>query len=184
MLDKITVNKLFKLSPEGFDEYHNTLKNLVPKPEIKGHQANDIYELSFSEVSWLKTFIKDTSFENFLKAYELVFGISENLFLKADVVEFYHSFNWLQNEILELIEGESALSSEPDEKWKDAGIEDLNVFGELNTLITIGEKYGVPPHEVEKWSYNLVFTYALHNKMNSDVNKRYSEIINKPNGNS
>ena len=182
-LERITVKKLFSLSPERFDEYHNSLKHVLPKAEIKSIPANDIYSLTFSNVVWLKAFIQNTTFENFVKAYQMIFGIDKSEFLKCDVVEFYQSFNWIQNQMLDLIDGEKRLDSDIEPELKEAGIDELNIFGELNTLITIGKEFGKSPAEIEQWSYSMVFALSLHNNISSGINKRHSKILSKKNGN-
>ena len=181
----ITVKELFSLEGNKFDSYNELLKNLNGKNTVAGITGKDIYQLPFSSVSFLKEFIQSPTLPGFISVYKLIFGIDENIFLKMKSTDFYYSFNWIQNEIIELVEGEKRLESKPDEHWIAAGIERLNIFGELNTLINIGKQYSIPPQEVENWSYNLVFTFALHNKIDGEINKKYSEIINTPkNGNS
>ena len=96
------------------------------------------------------------------------------------MVKFYHSLNWIKEEIQNVYEREvQSLSSPPDSKLKDAGIDDLNIFGEMNTLIALGEKFGKAPQEIENWNYEIVFSLILHQKISSDINKRYIEL-NKP----
>ena len=94
-LEKISVRQLFSLQPERFDEYNDVLKNVLPKSETNGKEAVDIYSLPFSDVAWLKEFIQETNFENFVKAFDMVFGLTKSDFLKLDVVNFYQAFNWI-----------------------------------------------------------------------------------------
>ncbi len=183
-LENISVGKLFSLQVKEFDAYNDLLTNLNGKNEALGKTGKDIYELPFSSVSHLKNFFQSPTYSGFAYVYNMIFGIEKETFQKMNVIEFYQSFNWLQNEIIELVEGEKRLESKPDAKWKEAGIEQLGIFGEMNTLIEIGKAYSTPPQEVEKWSYNLVFSLAYYNKISSDINKKYSELNMPKNGNS
>lgn len=179
----ISVKELFTLESNKFDAYNDLLQNLNGKNVAAGKTAKDIYQLPYCSVSSLKGFMQSPSLPGFISVFKLVFDVDEKEFLKMKATEFYYSFNWLQNQIIELVEGEKRLESEPDENWKLAGIERLNIFGELNTLINIGKQYSKSPQEIEQWTYELVFTLALHNKIDGDINKRYSEIINTPKAN-
>ena len=180
-LAKIPVYKLFKLQNESFEEYHNLLKHLEPKPiKRKGKIISSLTDLTFGEVAGLKMSFSDTSFESMRDVFKTVFGLKKFEFLNVDVINFYHALNWIREEMQSIYERERHnLTSTPDAKLKDAGIEDLNMFGELNTLIALGEKFSKPPQEVENWNYNLVFSLMLHQKVSNDINKRYQEL-NKP----
>lgn len=185
-LEKITVRKLFLLDPKSFDKYHFTLKNLLPKSEIKGIQGKGLFDISFANVSWLKQFIHNTTFENFVKAYEIVFDLDKTEFLKCDVVEFYQSFNWLQNEIIDLIESEKVLDSKPTQEQIDAGIKMFDVLGEGNTLLRIAKDFSVgsPEKVAKEWTYGEVFLAMYDYKLNKDYNSNWEEIQKRKNGNS
>ena len=173
-LKKISLKKLFTLQGDEFENYHNVLKHLQPKPFMK---SSAIIDLNFGEVAKIKMLLQNTKLENIIELFKIIFKIDEGLIYKIDVVQFYETFNWINNEVKEIVEREiENLSSEPDSKLKDAGVEQLNIFKELNTLILLGEKFSTPPQEVEKWNYSLVFGLMLHNKITNDINKNLAEI--------
>jgi hypothetical protein len=179
-LVNIKTKRLFSLETTKFEQYHNTLKLLKAKSILKGKQAKSIESLTFGEVVELKRNLSTPTIENVLRAFSLVFELSDQDVLKTDVVDFYHAFNFIKEEITIIADREQKkLSSVPDEKLKSAGIEELNIFGELNTLILIGEKFGKSPQEVENWSYSLVFSLMYHDKISNDISKRYSKILNQ-----
>lgn len=179
-LRKITTRQLFLLSNDKFDKYHRVLKHLDPIQLHGKKQLESLTDLTFGEVTGIKMNLKHSSFNNMIDIFKTIFGLEQKEIYKVDVVQFYHALNWIKEEIQAIYEREvQSLSSTPDSKMKDAGIDDLNIFGEMNTLIMLGEKYGKAPQEIENWNYNLVFSLMLHQKISSDINKRYVEL-NKP----
>lgn len=180
-LEKIPVHKLFKLEYNSFEQYHNVLKHLQPIAiKRKGKSIASMTDLTFGEVTEVKMNLQDASFDNMKEIFKTVFRLKKYEFLNIDVLEFYHALNWIREEIQSIYENEKQnLSQAPDPKLVEAGIEDLNIFGELNTLIALGEKFGKAPQEVENWNYNLVFSLMLHQKISGEVSKNYSEL-NKP----
>jgi hypothetical protein len=174
----LKVKKLFSLPAERFNEYYNVLHHLYPKPLKKYQKVQSLTELTFGEVATIKMDIQKPSIENLLSIYKVIFGIEDKDFYSLDAVSFFHSLNWINEQIKGIIDREQkSLASEPDSKLKEAGIEQMSVFGEMNTLIAIGEKFGKTPQEVENWNYNLVFTLMLHQKKSYEINKKYQEII-------
>jgi hypothetical protein len=179
-LRNISTKKLFALQTERFEQYHNTLKHLKAKPILKGKEAKPIESLTFGEVISIRHNLQNPTIDGIFEVFNLVFGLNRKELLKANVIQFYHAFNWVQEQILSITKREQKkLTSSPDEKLKSAGIEDLNIFGELNTLIALGEKFGKAPQEVEKWTYSFVFSLMYHDKISSDINKRYTKLLTK-----
>lgn len=179
-LRNILIKDLFSLQADMFEKYHNTLKFLKPLPIFKNKELTPIEALTFGEVISIRQNLRNQNIDGIYDIFKIVFGFKSNDFFKLKVVQFYQAFNWVQEQIL-LIEKreQSKLSSSPDDKLKSAGIEDLNIFQELNTLIALGEKFGKSPQEVENWTYSFVFSLMYHEKISNEINKRYFKIINK-----
>lgn len=97
-LENISIGKLFSLQGKDFDAYNDLLTNLNGKNEALGKTGMDIYELPFSSVSHLKSFFQSPTASRYAYVYNMIFGIEEETFHKMSVIEFYQSFNWLQNE--------------------------------------------------------------------------------------
>lgn len=174
----LKVKELFSLSADKFQQYYDVLHHLKPKPLKKYNKVKSLTELTFGEVATIKIDIQKPSIENLLSIYKIIFGIEEKDFYKLDTVSFFHSLNWINEQIKEIIDREQkSLASAPDAKLKEAGIKQMAIFGEMNTLISIAEKFGKTPQEVENWNYNLVFTLMLHQKKSYEINKRYQEIL-------
>lgn len=181
-MELITAQQLFLLDRDRFDDYHNLLKHLVAKPIIGKRKINSLTELSFGEVALMKLVIQEPRFESIIKIFKVAFGLKKKQVLQLDVISFYHALNWLKEEVRMIYEREAKnLNAETDSKLKDAGIDRLNIFGEMNTLIALGQKFSKPPQEIENWNYNLVFTLTMHEKISREIQKRFQELNTKTN---
>ena len=179
-LRNISTKRLFSLQAKRFEQYHNTLKHLKAKPILKSKQATPIENLSFGEVISIKQILNNPNIDGLLQVFKMVFKLNKGEVLNIPVLDFYHAFNWVQEQVISINEREQKkLTSTPDGKLKEAGIEDLYIFGELNTLIALGEKFGKSPQEVQNWTYSFVFSLMYHDKVSSDINKRYTKILNR-----
>lgn len=175
----INLKKLFLLAPDEFQEYYNLLSHLNPKAITGFKEIKSITELTFGEVVTIRMQMQEPSLSNLINLFHVIFGIDQEQFYKIDSVSFFHSLNWIREEINKINNLENtSLKSDIDSKLKEAGIEQMAIFKELNTLISIGEKFGVTPQEVENWNYNLVFTLMLHQKKSFDISKKYNELLN------
>lgn len=178
-VEKINVSKLFSLPSDKFEEYHSMCQFQKSKNVLRGKVCNTIMSLRFVDVSDIKENFESMNVNGIISSLRLAFGLKENEILHTDVVEFYQAFNWMQEELDRIYKAEKKLNSQPESKLKEAGINELDIFGNLNSLIAIGEKFATPPHEVEKWSYSLVFSLIYHNKISNEIQKRYDKISNK-----
>jgi hypothetical protein len=126
----------------------------------------------------LKKSLTIPNVKNILFIFETVFKLKRRKVLRLRAVEFYHALNWViyQTKIIQDRERKN-LTSRPDPKLKAAGLADLDKFAELNTLISIAEKFGTTPQKVDGWRYDLVFAIQYHNKTTADINKQY--LINQ-----
>ena len=168
-LHNITANELFALSPEEFEEYNSILQYL------KAIAGKDLRELEFGQVAEIRRVFSQPDFKGIEKVFELVFDVELS---KLKATEFFARFNWVVDQLKAIARMEKKLQSN-DAIWEQAGGERMNIFGELNTLRALGVQYGVPPQEVEKWSYNLVFTLSYQNKELSEVQERYQKIMSR-----
>lgn len=157
-IKNISVKSLFNLPEDRFELYHDILKYLKPMPRLGKRSAKDIETLTFGEVVSIRQGLNDPDADVVIEMFCLVFGIKKTNVLNSNVIDFYHAFNWIKDQIIEINDREqNKLSSAPDGKLKEAGIEELNVFGELNTLIALGEKFGKSPEEIKSGRIALFF---------------------------
>jgi hypothetical protein len=103
--------------------------------------------------------------------------IKEGL-LDMNVSSVYSVGVYLINQLKEIVEREAELlKSEITEQQKRAGIESFNVLGEFNTIDMIAKDYKYTHKEVEELEYDLIFLILYKNKLTSNFEKNYSEII-------
>jgi hypothetical protein len=102
----------------------------------------------------------------------------KELILDCKVDEAYSVAKYLINQLKEILERENELlSSNITEEQKRAGIESFNVLGEFNTIDMIAEKYKYTHKEVEELDYDLIFLILYKNKLTTNFEKNYSEIL-------
>jgi hypothetical protein len=177
-LKNISIKKLFRLSLNEFENYHNQLRYLMPKDSINKIQGKELTSLTFGDVITIRKSISNPDIENLTNIFQLVFGMKPRKVMSLKTVQFYQSFNWIKEQIELLTKRENKeLSSTPEPKLKMAGIDELNKFGELNTLIALSEKFSTNPLEVVKWNYGYVFSLVWQSKISNDINKRYMKSL-------
>ena len=136
-------------------------------------KAKEIRELSFKDVDFLKDTIMQPNEVDMFKSIRLVFGNFNPRTTK--LLQFYQAYNYIVEKIKEIWEQEKALISEPSEKLKAAGIERMQIFGNLNILDDIAQRYSKSPLEIENWSYSLIFALSLKMKYESDIQKNIED---------
>ena len=61
------------------------------------------------------------------------------------------------------------LISKPNERLIKASIERMNIFGILNILDAVAQRFGKWPQEAEELSYAFIFSISLMMKYESDI---------------
>ena len=103
--------------------------------------------------------------------------IKEGL-LSLSVSSVYSAGLYLINQLKEIVEREAELlKSEVTEQQKRAGIDSFNALGEFNTIDMIAKDYKYTHKEVEELEYDLIFLILYKNKITSNFEKNYSEIM-------
>jgi len=134
---------------------------------LHGKKSKNFMKLKFKDVEFIKQTIQEPNDKAVLKCLKIVFGFVD--VEKLRLLEFYQSYNHIVEQIKIILESEKNLHTEPSERLKNAGIDRMSIFGALNILDDIGQKYGVPPHKVEKWTYGLIFSLSLKAKYEADI---------------
>lgn len=168
----IIINPKLK-DAEKYEEEVFILSAVKGSPCFEGKKSKSIWDLKFFEVEKVKECFQNMTDENLIYLFELFY--SKKDIKNSRCLEFYRAFNYIKEELLDVIEKEKLLSSEPDEKLINAGIKELSIFGSLNILKEIGMQFGKSPEEVEKWNYGLVFSLALSNKKEVEIHKRLNK---------
>lgn len=108
---------------------------------------------------------------NLFKAVEIVVG--EEVEQTKESASFAL---WLFDSFRQILEmEEKALSSKPNQKLIDAGIERMNIFGELNIINTLANGDLLKYEKVKQIPYEDVFNKLLMDKIESEINKEYAD---------
>lgn len=178
----LKVIDLLQLPENEFKEYVDTFEferplnfiNAWPHELRDPYKAKPIEERSFGEV---RTIINLGS-NDIVSCFEMTFGIDRAQLFKKKATDFFPAFNWLKNQVKEILERESEyLKGEKDVKWIAAGGTKMNKFGDLNVLIALAKEYGTTPQEIESWDYNLVFSLLYHQTELTGINKKYHKML-------
>lgn len=162
---------LGRLSPEEVDSYAKVLKYLKPIPRIGRWKAKQIVEMQFAEVVNLRKDFSSTEGE--FRAMSLFYGVPMWFLMRRRLIEYMHARNYLEAEIKKIDARERKhLFQVPDTDLMAAGIERLDMFGPLNTLDRLAKEFGQPIHEVEQWSYGLIFSLQYKRAVEADIDER------------
>lgn len=179
-LPKIRVIEFLQLTEEAASAYIRLQTVMNPKNEFQNKKAKPIGHLTFGQVKQMQRDFRNPTFEQIIDAFILVFDVTKHQVLRSWITDFFHASNHLIKEISATIEKENkALASDPDPDMVNAGIERLNVFGELSVLYDLGARYGMDPEEIENWKYNKVLSIMVHDHIVRQIQTEYSEIKKK-----
>lgn len=167
----------FLLDPEMFKEYWRQLQYLRAKDTVKigrkTYKAKDIMKMKFGDVMDIKDNFRRG---NYPYLFEKIFGINETMLMAMRVLSFFPAYNYLEATLYALIEAENNLFTYEDPDYKSAGIHRMGVFGDANTLISFGERFGQAPHDIEEWPYFMVFTVMAHSAQRLEIEMEYQRI--------
>lgn len=163
--------KIYELIEQDYEtiETYNQLFQFVPSSNVfLKHKAKEIELMSFGEVAELK---KRALNEEVFYLLRTVFEVTDEQILKCRVTDFFPARNYVNEKLVSLIKREKMLYGQVDPKLMKAGIERLNILGDQNVLIDIGEQFGVRPSEVDQWPYAEIFSIRLKNKIVADIER-------------
>lgn len=139
---------------------------------LNGKKAKEFMSLKFKDVEFVKQTIQNPNEIDIAKCLKIVFGFKDYNNLR--LFEFYKAYNYIIEQVKIILNSEKNLHSEPSQRLINAGIERFSIFGALNVLDDIGQRYSIAPHDVEKWTYGLIFSISLKMKYEADI-QRYLE---------
>lgn len=177
-LDNITVEELYSLPSQEFG-YYMDLENvmLINDDRFMKYKARTLGSLTYGNVATIKNNLRDPSFDNIFEIFRLIYRISREDYLKADVVSYFYALKWIKKEVIDLLNKEKrALTSDPNPLMEMAGSKRLGIFGEMGTLITLGKQFSKTPDEIEAWRYDLVFTILVYDKISGEIQKEYRNL--------
>lgn len=179
-LDDITVLKLVKLEPEHFDKYVQLQNVMKAKSVFCGNDAVQIGSLSYGSVSEIKRIFAKPTHEGIFDVFGLIFNVTKNQILRANVTSYFYALNHIINAVRSLTEKESKLlKAKADKKHEllvQAGVNRLQVFGELPVLLSLGRSFSIEPKKINDWNYNFVLSIMVHDKITEEILEDYNEL--------
>lgn len=110
------------------------------------------------------------------KVLNFYFDVGEDEILDTKDRDFISFLKHIRNEMDRVSKMNDALKSEPDNDLIEAGIDRLNVFGELTIYYAISKD----PREwdaISEVSFGKMYSKLMMDKINGEVQKRYNEIM-------
>lgn len=195
-MKNITIKKLFSLPSDQFNEYVELFEMVKPIDYINTwpdeledpFRCKGLRSLTVGEVIEIKMKLhKDVA-----RCIEIAFGIKKERVHSLRVKSFFPALNFIKKEIKDIIESEAKfLKGQEDADLKQAGVDRLNVFGDMNMFFGLMKDFPLvfsedqlksnkpinPFASLEKIQYSIVFAYLYHQRISNEVQKKYSEII-------
>lgn len=183
-INNVKLKHLHRIPHDDYEEYRRMLSFLKPKNMIKGHQANDIFWLTFDQVELIKRTLDNPKIENLLDVFEVVFGIDKKKVLNCRLIPFYHAYNHIVNETVKIIERENTTLgidegnlTKEERLMRTATGDSLNIFGVLNSLDVLAIRYNTHPDIIKDWKYGYCYSLLLKINVENQINRDYHILI-------
>ena len=167
---------LQKLQP---DQIEFLLKNSVRRSSILGY---DFEGLHLGSWKFLKEtapiLIKTGNFEKLIvEAFkDRGIGIFYSDVNNADYNECLYFIFWVIDEIQAINKMEADnLSADPDVKLLAAGINEMNQFGDLNTIDSLASGDITKYEQIKSLPYHVIFDKQLKTKVETNINKKLAK---------
>ena len=143
----------------------------------------DFNRLTYLQVKSCLSLIKNVATWNVqAELFCQAFGISEDIFWKCGIKEYFQAQNHLLEALNNLVEREQKLLKSIDIQagiWEQAGGERLAKFGNIMPLVQLGEIYSIFPYDLQHKPYNEILTLLVCHKEKAEVDRAYQKIITK-----
>jgi len=134
-LENITVLQFFSLPMDELLQQYNLLKMLKQSDTLKDKKADSILMQPYSMIVKLKKYYSNLTPEAMVTMVKMVFGIENEVQMQFKIVEYFPAVNFIVNGLDKIIELEvKRLTSQPKEELLMAGVEKMQVYGDLNTI--------------------------------------------------
>lgn len=183
---------MIELKNITFDEYlclnDRSIYDFAIDYAYKFKESKDIFNVgSFTQQEF--GFVKDLQYdmaqgilwEKMLEYMIRLTGKDVKEFCKLKLLDIIRFKNYIVDEITEIARIESiALAYEPEDDEKQAGIDELNVFGVYAQMLSVATGDPLKVEQVKKMKYEDAFVFLCYQKKKSDFERRLMELRNKP----
>ncbi len=185
MIKDIKMNELGEIRTEDEAQYHAFVWSMIrPKTTIeiqsKQYEAPRLITMSFGDVVDIKKMLSQMTLEDQIKSVSRVYGIEEEVLINMKVTTFFSLFNYVVKELTAIIETEQkTLTGSHKSEMIQAGVEKLKQFGVLTTIDSLAGGNVLKWQSILEERYSTVYTKMYMNKVRSEVEERYSEIMER-----
>lgn len=183
----MTLYDFFKLKEEQQKELLPTLKILKPIPNYnrkhwfkrRTHGVKEsITELTFGEVNDIKRRVASLNGADKLEVVRMVYKDEP---LLMDVFRFYGCLRFLTLEAERVMQMEGAhWNTEPteqDAKWEQAGIKELEMFGDLPLIDNLAGGDVLKYNDIEGLNYLEVHYILWYRAMQQNIQQRFQKLM-------
>lgn len=183
-LPNISVREFYELDEIEVLGYLDLQTVLNAKNLFCGKVAKPLGQFTYGQVAEFKNIIQAPTADGLFQLFKTLYDVKIGQYLSASIIDYFYALKWIRAEIISLNEREkNALSSEPDQELKAAGVDRLQRFKEGNVLIDFAERFSKTLDEIENWKYNVVFMILLRDKVKAEIENNYRQIKKANNGN-
>ena len=143
-----------------------------------------ITELTFGEVNSIKRLVMRETTEELLRAFEIVYKCKARDIVRMNVTKFYRCMIFITSEVDKIIKLEQLhWNTEPtdhDIKLQQAGVKDLEQFGDLPMIDSLAGGDILRYNDIEKLNYLEVHYILWYRAIQTNIQNRFQKLmINK-----
>lgn len=143
-----------------------------------------ITELTFGEVNSIKRLVMRETTEYLLRAFEIVYKCKARDVIRMEVIQFYRCMIFITTEVDKIIKMEQQhWNTEPtdhDAKLQQAGVKDLEQFGDLPMIDSLAGGDILRYNDIEKLNYLEVHYILWYRAVQTNIQNRFQKLtINK-----
>lgn len=180
-LDKIKSKsgvKFYEFNNLTQDQYKTLYEYAQPSNSIAGYNSKPLYDLPFNfiRVDLPELFKQNNDIaviESIMMQQYRRFDIS-----KADWKQIIYFMKWIMQEYERLNKAEkNHLSSEPDLKMVNAGVNNMDEFGYRPVIARIAKDWNMHIDEVWQLPYHTIYSKMKEDKVWSDIQEKYNKAL-------
>ncbi|WP_454988668.1 hypothetical protein [Capnocytophaga sputigena] len=189
----MTLYDFIQLPEEKQKELLPALKVLKPLPNYTRKRwlkkrtygvKDSITELTFGEVNSVKRYVIKGTMDDLIEAFKIVYKCKARDIIRMDVIQFYRCMIFITTEVDKVIKMEQQhWNTEPtdyDIKLQQAGVKDLEQFGDLPMIDSLAGGDILRYNDIEKLNYLEVHYILWYRAIQTNIQNRFQKLmINK-----
>lgn len=176
------VKELLQLSQHEFNEYLSLFELVKPVNKLGKYKCKSLLEMTYGGVIEL---INKASNDDWIGVIKCYFpNLSDRQILNFRAKDFLPLFYWIKSDLKVYEKRQKLLEGVRDPLLEQAGIERLEVIGQMHSVLSIAKSWGFRLDELQKLEdlpYSLVFTALYDDKLTNDIQHDYQELMKQKN---